>query len=454
MTAINASLDTHAMGSTTTTSFVESANVPGSNFPLQNLPFCVYRPCSSGVPFRIGVGIGSLLLDLRQAARIGLLQGLSAEQIEACQHSQLNSLFNLGRASMVALREHLTALLRSDSMDIETVKPLLMEQSQVEFDVPFAIGDYTDFFASVNHATNVGKMYRPDTPLLPNFKTQPLAYHGRASSVVMSGDTVVRPRGNYRDGHGGELKFGPTNRLDFEVEIGVYIGRGNPRNTSIALDEAEDHIAGVCVVNDWSARDIQSWETQPLGPFLGKNFATTVSPWVVTLDALEPYRQPAVSEAQGEAALSDYLRSPRNQVKGGLAIQIETYLQTPAMREVGAPREMITAARFDRDSFWTVGQMVAHHTVNGCNLRTGDLLASGTLSGPTERTEGCLLELTRGGTVPLTLSNGESRRFLEDGDEVTITAFCALETGERIGFGESTGRVLASTPNNLGKEQS
>jgi fumarylacetoacetase len=433
-------------------SFVETANDPNSDFPIQNLPFCIFRPAGSRAPFQIGVGIGNLILDLRQAAGVGVLQGLAPELIAACHFANLNVLFDLGRAAIGTLRDRLMALLGIESKEIPAVTTLLLEQNAVEFGVPFLIGDYTDFFASVNHATNVGKMYRPDTPLLPNFKTQPLAYHGRASSVIISGEPVVRPKGQFRDGHGGELKFASTTRLDFEVEIGAYIGRGNPRNSSISLDDAEDHIAGVCIVNDWSARDIQAWETQPLGPFLGKNFATTVSPWVVTLDALKAFRAPAASEAEGEAVLAEYLHSSRNRDQGGLAIQIDTYLQTASMRAAGAPAEKITETRFDRDSYWTLAQMVAHHTVNGCNLRSGDLFGSGTLSGPTEGTQGCLLELTRGGVEPLVLKNGESRRYLEDDDEITLTAFCRLNSGFRIGFGSCSARVAAAMPENKGIE--
>ena len=433
-------------------SFVEAANVSGCDFPIYNLPFCVFRPSNVTMPFRIGVGIGDMILDLRQAAASGLLKDLAPQIGAAAEFADLNALFDLGRGAMGALRARLITLLSEDSECIEAVSRLLIGQASAEFDVPFHIGDYTDFFASVNHATNVGKMYRPDTPLLPNFKTQPLAYHGRASSVVISGEPVVRPRGIFREGHGGDLTFAATGRLDFEVEIGAYIGRGNARHAPIALDDAEDHIAGICIVNDWSARDIQAWETQPLGPFLGKNFATTVSPWVVTLDALMPFRAPAASEGEGETKLADYLSSPRNREQGGVAIQVETYLQSAAMREAGEGAEKISSTIFARDSFWTLSQMVAHHTVNGCNLRNGDLLASGTLSGPTEGTQGCMLELTRGGAHPLTLGNGETRRYLEDGDEVTLTAFCTGKNGLRIGFGSCSARVAAAMPANEGNE--
>lgn len=435
-------------------SFVESANRPSGDFPLENLPFCSFRPAHTNSLFRIGVGIGDQILDLFQAASTGVMQGLATETIAACQLSHLNALFDLGREAISKLKEQLTVLLGGQSTEIPSITTLLVEQTSVEFGVPFQIGDYTDFFASVNHATNVGKMYRPETPLLPNFKTLPLAYHGRASSIAVSGVPVERPKGLFRDGHHGDLKFGPTERLDFEVEIGVYIGRGNPRNSPISLNDAEDHIAGICIVNDWSARDIQAWESQPLGPFLGKNFATTVSPWVVTLDSLKKFRAPAASEMEGETALADYLHSSRNRDQGGIAIQVETYLQTASMRSAGIPGEKIATTRFDRDSYWTISQMVAHHTINGCNLRSGDLLASGTLSGPTEKTQGCLLELTRGGSEPLVLGDGESRRYLEDGDEVSLTAFCALDNGLRIGFGSCAALIVASTPENKGIEQS
>lgn len=425
-------------------SFVAEANLPGCGFPLENLPFCVFAATSSR-EWGVGVGIGSKVLGLKQLLKAGLLADLGRDISAACCDISLNRLFAL-EGGPAAVREHLSQLLSESSTAQAVVRDLLVEQADVSFEVPFTIGDYTDFFASVNHATNVGKMYRPDTPLLPNFKTQPLAYHGRASTVLISGEPVQRPSGNYRQGHGGDLIYAATAKLDFEVEIGVYIGRANQRNQPIELDAAESHIAGMCVVNDWSARDIQAWETQPLGPFLGKNFATSVSPWVVTLDALEAFRSPNLSQSQGEAPLSSYLQSDRNALFGGLAIQIETTLQTASMRENGIAPEKISTARFDRDSYWSVAQMVAHHTINGCNLRTGDLLASGTLSGPDFGSEGCLLELTRGGSEPLRLGNGEIRSYLEDGDQVSIHAFCQNENGIRIGFGSSHALVTSAQP--------
>jgi fumarylacetoacetase len=432
----------------TAPSFIATANEDGCDFPLHNLPYCVFRNARTRDDFHIGVGIGDQVLDLRQAAASGLLEGSPADLLTAVQVEHLNALFALQEDALHYLRHQLTCLLAADSPVRSRVEQILVPQKAVEYGLPFAIGDYTDFFASVNHATNVGKMYRPETPLLPNFKSQPLAYHGRASSVIISGEEVRRPQGIYRDGHGGPLKFAPTGRLDFEVEIGAYIGCGNQRNVSIALDEAEQHIAGVCLVNDWSARDIQAWETQPLGPFLGKNFATTVSPWVVTLEALAPFRAPAASQADGEAPLADYLASARNRAEGGLSITVETRLRTARMREEGRPAEKITSASFARDSYWTLGQMVAHHTINGCNLRSGDLLASGTLSGPSEGTQGCLLELTRGGAEPLVLGNGESRTYLEDGDEVSMHAFCVNDSGLRIGFGSCHARINAAVTRN------
>jgi fumarylacetoacetase len=415
-------------------SFVQEANHPDCDFPLENLPYCIFHPGTTQGNPRVGVAIGNKVLDLKVAVQRGVFEGLDAEVLKACGEETLNSLFALENGIQL-VRQRLVQVLAEGSSNQSMLEDVLVDQVGVVYHVPFAIGDYTDFFASVNHATNVGKMYRPETPLLPNFKTQPLAYHGRASTVVVSGESVQRPWGNYRIGHAGELTFAPTEKLDFEVEIGVYIGRGNHRYNRIPIDDAEQHVAGICLVNDWSARDIQAWETQPLGPFLGKNFATTVSPWVVTLAALSPFRRPAASQADTEPSLSPYLRSEANRVQGGLEIHIETCLRTARMREEGGDAEKISTSRFDRDSYWSVSQMIAHHTVNGCSLRGGDLLASGTLSGPTEGSEGCLLELTRGGSDPLRLRNGEIRRYLEDGDEVLITAFCRNEQGLRIGFG-------------------
>jgi fumarylacetoacetase len=302
------------------------------------------------------------------------------------------------------------------------------------------IGDYSDFLSSFHHAYNVGMMLRPDEPVLPNFHTIPIAYHGRSSSIMVSDQPVYRPNGVQRVAHGSnETRFGPTRRLDLEVELGAFIGSGNLHGVPISVDDASEQVVGLCVLNDWSARDIQSWETQPLGPFLGKNFASTIAPWVVCTDALEAYKVPAVKRRDDLPPLQSYLQTSGE--GWTYEIYLETFLSTEKMREHGLPAVRISKSLFSRDSIWTFAQMVAHHTVNGCNLRPGDLLGSGTLSGPDVGSEGCMLELTRAGTKPLSLPSGESRSFIEDGDEVSITAFCERPGLPRIGFGRCIARI-------------
>ena len=306
--------------------------------------------------------------------------------------------------------------------------------------LPATIGDYTDFYASVHHATNVGSMFRPDNPLLPNYKWVPIGYHGRASSIVPSGAPVRRPRGQRKDPNAEEPAFAPTRSLDYEMEVGFLVGVGNARSEPVPVDEAEAHLFGVCLVNDWSARDIQSWEYQPLGPFLSKNFATTVSPWVVTLDALAPFRSPAATRPAGDPAPLPYLSSPADQSAGALDIQVEVHLSSARMRAEGLAPVRLSRGRV-ADLYWTAAQMLAHHTSGGCNLAPGDLFASGTVSGPTKDARGCLLELTWRGTEPLALPTGEKRAFLEDGDEVVMRGYAEREGAVRIGFGECRGVV-------------
>jgi len=311
--------------------------------------------------------------------------------------------------------------------------------------LPARIGDYTDFYASIDHATNVGSMFRPDNPLLPNYKWIPIGYHGRSSSIVVSGTDVRRPVGQTRDAADGPPAFGPTRRLDYELEIGALIATGNSRGSSIAIDHAERHVFGLCLVNDWSARDIQAWEYQPLGPFLAKNFATSLSPWVVTLDALEPFRARAYPRPADDPAPLPYLFSQANTNAGGFDITLEVFLASSRMREQGVEPLRVSAGNFV-DMYWTMAQLVTHHTSNGCNLRAGDLLASGTVSGPTKESRGCLLERTWRGTEPLQLPTEETRKFLEDGDEVILRGFCERSGHPRIGFGECRGRILPATP--------
>ncbi len=431
--------------SITDRSWVASANLPGCDFPLANLPLCVFRSRDSAQPFRPGVGIGDQILALEQAADQQLLGPLSADLATACRQPALNALFSLGRASARLLRAALQEALAEGSVVRDRLQPLLLPQSEAEYGLPCAVGDYTDFFTSLDHATNIGRLFRPDNPVFPNFTSLPVAYHSRSSSLVISGTPVRRPSGQFRIEANGPASFGPSRKLDLEMEIGAFIGRGNPLGQPVPLAQAEDHVAGLCLVNDWSARDIQAWEAQPLGPFLSKNFSTSLSSWVVTIEALEPYREPARPRQAQDQPLLAYLDHPADRARGAFAIHIETHLRTASMREQGLPPERISAALYSRDSYWTLGQMVAQHTVNGCNLRSGDLIATGTLSGPGEGTQGCLMELTRGGAAPLTLRNGETRSFLEDGDEIILSAYCGGDGKPRIGFGSCSGVLLAAT---------
>jgi fumarylacetoacetase len=320
---------------------------------------------------------------------------------------------------------------------------LLLPMSSVEMTIPAEIGDYTDFYASIDHATNVGSMFRPDNPLLPNYRHVPIGYHGRASSIVASGAGVKRPSGQLSAKPEGPPTFGTTARLDYELEVGAFVAAGNALGVSVPLAESEAQIAGLVLVNDWSARDMQAWEYQPLGPFLAKNFLTTISPWVVTLEALAPFRIPARARAADEPAPLPYLASAAHAATGGFAISLEVWLRTAAMREAGAEAVRLSHGDFSR-MYWTLGQMLTHHASNGCNLRPGDLLASGTVSGPTTDSRGCLLELAWRGTEPVALPNGETRAFLADGDEVILRGWCEAPGAARIGFGECRGTVVAA----------
>jgi fumarylacetoacetase len=345
-----------------------------------------------------------------------------------------------------ALRRAVSRLLAADqsgrAVDSAAGPHLLMPMSDVQMLLPAEVGDYTDFYASVFHASNVGALFRPDNPLLPNYKWVPIGYHGRASSLVPGGTTVRRPRGQVRPDPNGPPQFGPSTRLDYELELGLFIGPGNPLGEAVPIGAAERRIFGVCLVNDWSARDIQAWEYQPLGPFLAKNFATTVSPWVVTLEALAPFRTAPRPRPPEDPAPLPYLDDPGDRTAGAFDITLEVSLSSAAMRARGVAPMLLSRSRA-ADLYWTPAQLVAHHTSNGCNLRPGDLLASGTVSGPTPDTLGCLLELTRGGRQSLELPGGEKRMFLEDGDEVLLRGWCQREGARRIGLGECVGRVTS-----------
>ena len=421
-------------------SWVASANKAGTDFPIQNLPFAVFRHKGNAEAFRGGVAIGDQILDLAAVAKSGVLKGEAAAAVQAGAQDKLNALMALGTAAWSALRLALSRALREGSADQAVLQGCLVPQTEAEYDVPARIGDYTDFYTSVYHATNIGKQFRPDNPLLPNYKWVPIGYHGRASSIGVSGQQFRRPVGQTLPPGATEPSFGPCKRLDIELELGIFIGSGNALGDAVDITEAEDHVFGICLLNDWSARDIQGWEYQPLGPFLSKNFASTVSPWVVTLEALAPYRV-AFTRAESDPQPMAYLDSVANRSGGAFDIQLQVGLQTPKMREGGQADASICRTSY-RHAYWTVAQMVTHHTVNGCNLQPGDLLGSGTLSGPTLDQAGALIELTTGGKNPIALPNGEQRTWLEDGDSVVLRGWCEREGATRIGFGECVGTVL------------
>ncbi|HXZ59750.1 MAG TPA: fumarylacetoacetase [Steroidobacteraceae bacterium] len=425
------------------TSWVASANGVGSDFPLQNLPFAAFRRAGSGEPFRGGVAIGAEILDLAALDAARPFEGLAAQALSCAAQPALNALMGAGAAASAALRGALSGALRAGSPLAERLRGLLVPQSAAEYGLAARVGDYTDFYASIHHATAVGRLFRPDNPLLPNYKWVPIAYHGRASSLRVSGFDLTRPAGQLLPPGAERPELAATRRLDYELEVGIFIGRGNELGTSVPLAEAEQHVFGLCLLNDWSARDIQAWEYQPLGPFLAKNFATTVSPWVVTLEALAPFRTPW-TRPPGEPAPLAYLDGPELRRAGGFDLELEVWLDTARMRAAGRAAQRLSHANF-RDSWWTVAQMVTHHTVNGCNLEPGDLIGSGTQSGPAPDQAGSLLELSSGGRRPITLADGEQRTFLEDGDRVIFRAWCERPPFRRIGFGELAGTVLPRT---------
>jgi fumarylacetoacetase len=420
-------------------SWVESANAAGTDFPIQNLPFGVFRRKGSHEAFRGGVAIGAEILDLGAAHKAGLFSGEAAAAAANCSYAALNTFMAMGPAAWSALRLALSRALRAGSTHTDKLRGCLVPQAQAEYAVPAEIGDYTDFFASIHHATNVGKLFRPDNPLLPNYKWVPIGYHGRGSSIGVSGQRFPRPQGQKMPPGAEQPVFGPSKRLDYELEMGIYIGVGNALGDAIPIAEAERHVFGLGLLNDWSARDIQAWEYQPLGPFLAKSFATTVAPWIVTLEALAPYRVEWTRPA-GDPQPLPYLDSPETRARGALDVRIETWLETAQMRAAGTPAVRLSHSTM-KHAYWTVGQLVAHHTVNGCNLQPGDLFGSGTLSGPTTGEEGSLLELSVGGKQPIALGNGETRAFLEDGDCVILRAWCERDGYARIGFGDCQGTV-------------
>lgn len=421
---MTASIDaTHAMH---LRSWVQSANAPQCDFPIQNLPLARFRRAGSAEALRIGVAIGDQVLDLRAA---GLVTA-----------DDMNALMAGTPAQRRALREAISHGLTVGASVESTWSAALVPQSEAEYDVPCVIGDYTDFYTGIHHATTVGKLFRPDQPLMPNYKWVPIGYHGRASSICVSGTPVIRPDGQTKSPESEVPAFGPTRRLDYELELGVFVAQGNRLGQPVGIAEAEDHLFGVCLLNDWSARDIQAWEYQPLGPFLSKNFATTISPWIVTMEALAPFRARHKRDPADPQPLA-YLDGADNRERGNLDITLEVWLQTARMRAQGDAAVRLSKGNSKHAAYWTAAQLLVHHTVNGCNLRPGDLLGSGTLSGPLPTEAGSLLELTLGGKQPLALPNAETRRFLEDGDTLTLRGYCEAPGAVRIGLGEATATI-------------
>ena len=434
-----------------TRSWLASAQAEGGDFPIQNLPFSVFRRQGSSEPFRGGVAIGDQAICLAALARSGALQGLAAQAASACAQPVLNGFFAMGPAAWHALRHALFDALKDGASGpaTEAVRAALVPLAGIEHAVPARIGDYTDFYTSIHHARNVGAISRPDAPLTSNFQWLPMAYHGRASSIGVSGQHFRRPMGQSlaappAPGTAPQPVYRPCARLDFELELAIWIGQGNAQGEPIPLAQAEGHIFGYGLLNDWSARDIQFWEMAPLGPFLGKNFCTTISPWIVTQEALAPYRLPFTRPADEPQPLA-YLDDAGNRAHGALAIDLEVFVESQQMRELGLAPSRITRTNF-RHQYWSVAQMVTQHAMGGCNLQPGDLFGSGTISGPTQDQAGAIIELTRGGSSPITLaSSGERRAFLHDGDAVILRGWCNKPGFARIGFGESRGHILPSS---------
>ncbi len=422
------------------TSWVESANISGCDFPIQNLPFAVFRPQGSHESFRGGVAIGDQILDLAGAATSGVFTGLAQQALTACAKEQLNDFMAMGKEAWSALRAALSQALSTGADAQSRLASCLVAQANAEYALPCRIGDYTDFYTSIHHATSVGKKFRPDNPLLPNYKWVPIGYHGRSSSIEISGSDFKRPKGQTKAPTATEPSFGPCKRLDYELEVGIFIGQGNQLGEPITIDNAEDHVFGICIFNDWSARDIQGWEYQPLGPFLSKNFASTISPWIVTTEALAPFKSAWTRDADDPQPMP-YLESEQNRAAGSFDIQLQVLLETEKMRAENQAAVALSQSNF-KDSYWTVAQMVAHHTVNGCNLQAGDMFGSGTQSGPAPEEAGSLLELSNAGSEPIALPNGEARTFLEDGDNVIMKGWCEKPGAVKIGFGFVEAKVL------------
>ena len=421
-------------------SWVESANAADTDFPVQNLPFGRFKRLGVDEPVRVGVAIGDQVLDLRLATELCPWSDAVSRLLEPLAAGNLAAFMAMGRPAWRLLREALSTALAADSKLAPFLESCLVPQATVQMLMPCEIGDYTDFYTSIHHATAVGKMFRPDNPLLPNYEWVPIGYHGRSSSIGVSGTSVRRPMGQVKTVDAAAPTVQPSRRLDFELELGALVGTGNALGERIVMDKAEDHIFGLVLFNDWSARDIQPWEYQPLGPFLSKNFASTVSPWVVTMEALAPFRQPFTRDA-GHPQPLPYLDSAHNREAGALNIELGVWLQTAPMLKADQHPQRLMHSNYGT-AYWTLAQLVAHHTLSGCNLRTGDLFGTGTLSGPGPGQGGSMLELSAGGKQPITLKGGEQRSFLEDGDTVILRGACVAAGARRIGFGECRGTVL------------
>lgn len=433
--AINHLNETHQMG---LESWVSSAN-GHDTFPIQNLPYGVFKPAGHQQA-RCGIAIGDYIIDMHKLSSEGLFTGLAGEASKALTDETLNRFMALGNNAASAIRLALSQALRIGSQHKNALTRALVPMTDVAMQMPCHIGDYTDFYSSIHHATSVGKLFRPENPLLSNYKWIPIAYHGRASSIYLSGTQVTRPKGQVSVDSNQPPLLKPTERLDYEVELGVFIGENVSPFDSVTMTHAEQHAFGVCMLNDWSARDIQAWEYQPLGPFLSKNFMSSISPWIISSEALRPFRTAMQREAQDKPTM-DYLFCEQNEQLGALDIQMECYLSTAQMRQNKQPAKKLSQTSF-KHSFWTIAQMITHHTVNGCGLTPGDLLGSGTQSGASPDEAGSLLELTAGGKQQITISDAEKRTFLQDGDEIELRGFCQNESGLRIGLGSVINRII------------
>ena len=429
--------ETHELG---LVSWLASANESTTDFPIQNLPIAQFKVKGTEQAFRGGIAIGDQIVDLKALADKSLFSGLVQDSLIACSQSELNEFMAMGPEAWSELRLAMSRAFRKGSELESQLQDCLVAQDDAEYKLPCVIGDYTDFYTSIYHATAVGSLFRPDNPLLPNYKWVPIGYHGRSSSIDVSGQEFHRPCGQTKAPDAAEPSFGPCKRLDYELELGIYLGNGNKLGESIALDDADQHVFGFCLFNDWSARDLQAWEYQPLGPFLAKNFASTVSPWILSNEALLPYRTSWTRDEADPQPLA-YLESAKNREQGSIDIQLEVLLETEQMRQQDTAPCQLSKSSF-KHSYWTVAQMVAHHSVNGCNLKPGDFFGSGTQSGPKHEEAGSLLELSKGGKQSIELANGETRTFLEDGDNVIMRGFCHKDGYARIGFGEVTSKVL------------